>query len=74
MPASDYVNAYLQLWCWVNDTFTVARVRNYLQSGKGPQATRAASEYSKLLSSLPKVAVSGAGKPLPAIFEVQGDK
>ena len=44
MPASDYVNAYLQLWCWVNDTFTVARVRNYLQSGKGPQATRAASE------------------------------
>jgi hypothetical protein len=74
MTASDYVNVYLQLWCWVNDTFTVVRVRNYLQSGKGPQANRAASEYSKLLSSLPKVAASGAGKPLPAVFEVQGDK
>ncbi|HZW80070.1 MAG TPA: hypothetical protein VFF50_06350 [Candidatus Deferrimicrobiaceae bacterium] len=40
MTADDYVRTYLQLWCWVNDTFTVVRVCNYLQSGT--QASRAA--------------------------------
>jgi hypothetical protein len=35
MAASDYVGTYLHIWCWINDTFTVARVRNYLQSGLG---------------------------------------
>ena len=29
MTAEGYVRTYLQLWCWVNDTFTVVRVRNY---------------------------------------------
>ena len=42
MTAEDYVRTYLQLWCWVNDTFTVVQVRNYLQSGLGTQASRAA--------------------------------
>ena len=68
MPASDYVRTYLQLWCWVNDTFTVARVRNYLQSGKNAQSARAASAYSQLMSRLPKLL---AGKPLSTVFEVQ---
>jgi hypothetical protein len=71
MPASDYVRTYLQLWCWVNDTFTVARVRNYLQSGKNPQSARAASAYAQLMAQLPKLL---GGKPLSTVFEVQGDK
>jgi len=70
MPASDYVRTYLQLWCWVNDAFTAARVRNYLQSGLGAQASRAATAYAQLMSALPKL----AGKPLSNVFEVQGDK
>ena len=74
MAADDYVDKYLQLWCWVNDTFTVAGVRNYLQSGKGAQSTRAAHEYSQLISALPKLAGLPKGKPLPDVFEVQGDK
>lgn len=74
MPADDYVDTYLQLWCWVNDTFKVASVRNYLQSGKPPQSARAAQAYSKLLAALPRVAGLPAGKPLPNVFEVQDDK
>jgi hypothetical protein len=58
----------------VNDTFTVAQVRNYLQSGKGQQSTRAANAYTQLLSSLPRLAGLAAGKQLPDIFEVEGDK
>jgi len=74
MPASDYVKTYLQLWCWVNDTFTAARVRNYLQSGKGPQSARASNAYGQLLNALPKLAGLAAGAQLPAVFEVQGDQ
>lgn len=74
MAADYYVNKYLDTWCWVKDTFTVARVRNYLQSGKGAQATRAATAYSQLMSGLPKLAGLAAGKPLPDVFQVQGDQ
>jgi hypothetical protein len=74
MTAEDYVRTYLQLWCWVNDTFTVVQVRNYLQSGLGTQASRAAGAYAKLLGALPKVAGVPAGRALPAVFEVKGDK
>jgi hypothetical protein len=74
MAASDYVDTYLHIWCWVNDTFTAARVRNYLQSGLGAQATRAASAYSQLMGALPKLAGLSAGKLLPQVFEVQKDK
>jgi hypothetical protein len=70
MAASDYVNTYLELWCWVQDRFTVARVRNYLQSGLGSQATRASAAYWQLLRGVTKL----AGNRLPAVFEVQGEK
>jgi hypothetical protein len=77
MSAEDYVRTYLQLWCWVNDTFTVVRVRNYLQSGLGTQASRAATAYSQLLSALPKVAgvprvnnkIKGDNKACPELAE-----
>ena len=70
MAASDYVNTYLELWCWVQDRFTVARVRNHLQSGMGSQATRASAAYWQLLRGVTKL----AGNRLPAVFEVQGEK
>lgn len=71
MPASDYVRTYLKLWCWVNDTFTVAQVRNYLQSGLAPQSGRAEVAYNNLLSGVTRLVGSAQ---LPNIFEVQGDK
>jgi len=74
MAASDYVNAYLQFWCWVNDTFTMASVRNYLQDGMGGQSTRAGQAYASLMAALPKLVGLPAGKPLPENFEVKGDK
>ncbi|HEY2015195.1 MAG TPA: hypothetical protein VGH38_16915 [Bryobacteraceae bacterium] len=73
MAAGDYVQQYLQLWCWVNDTFTMAQIRNYLQSGMGAQSTHAAHEYSRLMSALPRLA-GQPGRPLPAVFQVQGDQ
>ena len=74
MAASDYVRTYLQLWCWIHETFTVAQVRNYLQAGMGTQSARAASAYSQLLSALPKLAGLANGQALPGVFEVNGDK
>ena len=70
MAASDYVGTYLELWCWVQDRFTVARIRNYLQSGLGTQATRASAAYWQLLRGVTKL----AGNRLPAVFEIQGEK
>jgi hypothetical protein len=71
MHASDYVNVYLQLWCWVNDTFTVAAVRNYLQTGHGAQSSRAENAYSQLVNGVTRLA---GLSHLPAVFEIQGDK
>jgi hypothetical protein len=70
MTPSDYVSTYLQLWCWVNDTFTAAAVRKYLQKGKGDQSPRAQAAHSQLVSGLN----SQLGlKSLPPVFEIQGD-
>jgi hypothetical protein len=69
MPASDYVDTYLATWSWVNDTFMPARVMNYLQSGLGAQATRAASAHARLSTALGRLV--GASS-LPAVFTVQG--
>jgi hypothetical protein len=74
MAASDYVETYLNVWCWVNDSFKATRIRNYLQSGKGTQAVRAAKAYAELTSGLAKLVGLGPGQPLPAVFEVQGDE
>jgi hypothetical protein len=40
----------------------------------GDQSRRAGIAYSQLLSNLPRLAGLGPGKPLPAVFQVQGDQ
>lgn len=73
MPASSYVRTYLEIWTWINDTYTVARIRNYLQDGKAPQSDRAAAAYSRLVQALRRQPGLTSG-PLPAVFTVQGDQ
>jgi hypothetical protein len=70
MTSDGYVDVYLGLWCWVNDTFTVARVRNYLQSGMGGQSIRAQTAKAALLAGLAK----RLGKYPGRTFELQGDQ
>ena len=74
MTPEEYVGVYLNLWCWIGDVFTAARVRNYLQNGKAPQSPRAQSAHATLLTEVGKLAGLGSGRTLPAIFDVNGDK
>ncbi|MFN7924037.1 MAG: hypothetical protein U0Q16_28300 [Bryobacteraceae bacterium] len=74
MPASSYVNTYLNLDCWVGDTFTTTWVRNYLQSGLDDKAKNAAMAYADFVRGVGKL----LGKPglgaLPNLFEIKGDE
>ena len=69
--AAEYVSRYLRLQVWYDKQSTTAiQVKNYLQSGMGPQAANAAGAHAKLTSALPKL----VGKPPGNVFEVDGEK
>jgi hypothetical protein len=69
--AAEYVSRYLRLQVWYDkQSTTTIQVKNYLQSGMGPQAANAAGAYAKLTSALPKL----VGKPPGNVFEVDGEK
>jgi len=69
--AAEYVSRYLRLQVWYDkQSTTTIQVKNYLQSGKGPQSANANIAYQKLLSALPKL----VGKTPGNVFEVEGEK
>jgi hypothetical protein len=70
MTSADYVDTYLGFWCWVGDTFTVARVRNYLEGVHSSQLAHAQKARTDLLSGIQKL----IGKFPGPTFEVQGDQ
>jgi len=74
MTPEEYVGVYLNLWCWIGDVFTAARVRNYLKNdGTSAQSNRAKLAHAALLTAVRKLAGLG-GRALPPVFEVNGDK
>lgn len=70
MTAADYVNVYLNLYVGLEGDPWV-KVRNYLQAGKGKQASNANSAFQKLTTALSKRLGRKDGK-LPAEFEFEG--
>lgn len=73
MSPSEYVYTYLYFYSWVFDRFVVTQVRNYLQSGKGNQSTRAQAMYAALRKGI-NSQLGRSGQELPATFEIEGDK
>lgn len=72
MTPSEYVENYLGFDVWLGDTFTRARVRNYLQSGLGSQSANAQDAHVKLKAALAaRLKLRGA---LPAVFAVEGEQ
>lgn len=71
MTPSEYVYTYLYFYSWVYDRFVVTQVKNYLQSGKGNQSTRAQAAYLALRKGLNKQ-LGRPGSELPATFEMEG--
>jgi len=54
--AAEYVSRYLRLQVWYDkQSTTTIQVKNYLQSGKGPQSANANIAYQKLQGALPKL-------------------
>ena len=74
MNPNEYVDIYLNLGCYVGEAFARARVRNYLQDGKGPQSPRAQEAFKKLKAAVAPLAGVGAGRSLPNVFTVGGDR
>ena len=74
MSPEDYVNIYLNLWSWVGEAFTPARVRNYLQNGKAPQSPRAEQAFGALKRAVAPLAGVKKGQTLPPVFSVNGDR
>jgi hypothetical protein len=72
MSPSDYADNYLGFDVWLGDTFTRARVRNYLQSGKGSQSMNAGVAYGRLTAAL--VARLKLRGVLPDVFTLEGDQ
>ena len=69
--SGEYVGRYLRLPVWYDkESTTTIQVKNYLQTGKGPQSANAALAYQKLVNALPKLVRKQPGN----VFEVDGDK